>query len=235
MKKTEGAGAQGGTQVEKPLEMQQETTGALSTERTAFIMKVYGLLTLAILTAAIGASMGGFVTMASYFPITIAGFLALIGALIFRKVPGLNMALLFGFTFLNGLSAGPIINYHIAHGHGHVVTQALFMTFGTFAALTAYVFWSKQDFSYLKGFLWSGLIALILVALVGMFFGMSSTASLIYSYFGVLIFVGYTLYDTSNLIHRFNTDEYVVATLELFLDIVNLFWFILRIFLSRED
>jgi FtsH-binding integral membrane protein len=221
--------------LDKSFEMSQDTTGAITAERSAFIMKVYGLLSLSLLSAAIGASMGGMVSVASYAPITIAGFLALIAALLCRKVPGVNLALLFGFTFLNGMSAGVQLTPLLHSNHAHLVTQALFVTFGTFGALTGYVFWSKTDFSYLRGFLATGLFALILVALFSFFFPMSGMATSIYLYFGLLIFIGYTLYDTSNLIHRFETDEYVVATLELFLDIVNLFWFILRIFLSRED
>lgn len=220
--------------MDKPFEMQGESTGALTPERTAFIMKVYGLLTAAMFVAGIGASMGSFISITMFFPIFVLSLVTMIAALVLRKVPGLNMALLFGFTFLDGLISGPVINFYVAKGQGHVVTQALFMTFATFGSLTAYVFWSKKDFSYLRGFLFAALWGLIIVGLCGFFFRFSSGFSLLFSYVGLLTFVGFTLYDTSNLIHKFNTDEYVVATLELFLDIVNLFWFILDILSSRD-
>jgi FtsH-binding integral membrane protein len=52
---------------------------------------------------------------------------------------------------------------------------------------------------------------------------------MILSGLGVLIFSGYVLYDTSNLLHRYESDQFVAATIALYLDILNLFLFILRI------
>ena len=218
------------------MEMTQ-TNGAISSERATFIMKVYGLLTLAIISCIAGGVTGAhmFTANSAAVPmLNILGFVALIVAMLFRKVRGLNLALLFGFTFLDGMMGGPYLHLLNTHGYAPVVNAAAGTTFGTFSALTAYVFWSRTDFSYLKGFLWAGLWGLLIVGFFGWFFHMSESMSLLYCYAGVLIFIGYVLYDTSNLIRNVPTDEYVHATLQLFLDIINLFWFILRIFMSRS-
>lgn len=210
----------------------------LTPERSRFIVKVYGLLTLSILSAVVGSQVGSSVfgpTTAMMGPMQLGGLLALIAAMVFRHVPILNLGLLFGFTFLNGMMMGPYLSYLGVKGHGLVVQQAGITTLGTFVALTAYVFWSRTNFSYLRGFLWSGLWGLILVGFVGFFTGMSSAMHLVYCYAGVLIFVGFVLYDTSNLINRESTTEYVSATLDLYLDLLNLFRFILQIFLSRDS
>jgi modulator of FtsH protease len=206
-------------------------------ERAAFIQKVYGLLTLSLLSALVGGVTGAiFIGPVFAFsgPIQLFGLLTLIIAMVCRKVRGLNLALLFGFTFLNGLASGPILTALGAQGYGNVVIQAAGTTFGAFAALTAYVFWAKTDFSYLRGFVWGGLFALIITGLLGWFFPMGDMMNLVLCYVGVLVFIGFILYDTSNIIHHTATDEYVSATLDLYLDIINLFWYILRIFMSRS-
>lgn len=220
--------------MDKSLHMQG--TSELTPERAQFITKVYGLLTLAVVSTIAGGLAGAqmFSIRSAGLGLNLLGLLALIVAMVFRKVPGLNLALLFGFTFIDGMVGGPYLAYLSAHGYGSVVVSAAGTTLGTFGALTAYVFWSKTDFSYLKGFLWAGLWALILVGFFGYFISMGHMVHMLYLYAGVLIFVGYVLYDTSNIIHHCQTDETVHATLMLFLDLINLFWFILQIFMSRD-
>lgn len=217
--------------------LDMQGAGELTPERAQFIMKVYGLLTAAVLSCIAGGVVGAQVfTIHSpgLFTLNILGLLAVIVAMIFRRVPGLNLALLFGFTFLDGMVGGPYLSYLSTHGYAPVVTSAAGTTLGTFAALTAYVFWSRTDFSYLRGFLWSGLWAFVLIGFFGYFFSMGHVMHMVYLYAGVLIFIGYVLYDTSNLIHHCRTDETVYATLMLFLDLINLFWLILRIFMNRS-
>ena len=63
---------------------------------------------------------------------------------------------------------------------------------------------------------------------VQMFFPLGSTAHAIYGGIGAMIFAGYIVYDTDNLIKRFTYDEYIGASVTLYLDILNLFLSILR-------
>ena len=74
---------------------------------------------------------------------------------------------------------------------------------------------------------WTGLFGMIAVALCGWIFGFS--IGIWFSWFGAALFSGFILYDTSRIIHKFDTTEVVAAVLELYLDIVNLFLDLLRI------
>ncbi len=77
-----------------------------------------------------------------------------------------------------------------------------------------------------------GLIALIVVGVVGIFVHFSAGAHLLYSVVGAALFVGFTLYDFSNIKHRFGPNDYVMATVSLYLDFLNLFLFLLQILMS---
>lgn len=214
-----------------------ELDGSITTERAAFITKVYGLLTVSVLIA-----IGGGITSASMFSVRsgmpqmlgLVGFVTLLVTLAMRKVRGLNLGLLFGFSLIEGMAIGPRVAWYAAHTHDPVVTHASITTLGAFLGLTAYVFWSKTDFSYLGGFVWTALWGLIIVGLLSWFVPMGHAVNTLYSYVGVLVFIGFILYDTSNIIRKVPTDEYVHGTIELFLDLVNLFLFILRILGSNR-
>jgi FtsH-binding integral membrane protein len=98
------------------------------------------------------------------------------------------------------------------------------------AGLTAYAFLTKQDFSFLGGFLnivgW-GAFALIGVSILfGFNLGVWFSAAM------VIFAAGYILYYTSNILHTYNTNQYVAAALALFASVALLFWYILRIFMS---
>lgn len=219
-----------------PYAMPRTMAATLDVGQVSFVQKVYGLLSLSILFAAFGSVLGLSLPPATGL-IGVFGGLVLILVLSFtgiRHVFPLNLALLFGFTFLEGLSIGPLLQHYVAIGSGAAIPKALFIATATFAALTAYVFWTKQDFSYLGGALFAGLIGMLVVGLIAMFTGMGSTMDLAYSLFGVLLFMGFVLYDTSNLLHRYPSNEYVLATAALFLDVFNLFLYMLRILGGRN-
>lgn len=203
--------------------------------RALFIQKVYSLLTLSFLSSAVGAFMASGMDQSVGIGASLAGFLCLFIAYMTRKSYPINMVVLFAFTFLEGMAAGPLLGAISDAGQSHVIAQALMLTTITFGGLTAYVFWSKTDFSYMGGFLFCGLIAMVGVGFMGAIFGMSSGMSLVYSFIGVILFSGYVLYDTSMIINKYPPDEYVAGTISLFLDFLNLFWFILRLLMGRDD
>jgi FtsH-binding integral membrane protein len=77
----------------------------------------------------------------------------------------------------------------------------------------------------------SGMLALGLIV-CSVLFGFN--LGLLFSFVMVLIASGAILYDTSNIIHHYHPDQYVAASLQLFASIALLFWYILRIFMSRD-
>ena len=91
-----------------------------------------------------------------------------------------------------------------------------------------YVIFSKRDFSFMQGFLLTGLMVVVFGALINMFFA-SPMAHFMISGASVLLFSGFILYDTSNVLRNYGTDEHVSATLALYLDILNLFIALLSI------
>ena len=145
----------------------------------------------------------------------------------------------FGFTGLLGASLGPMLYYYLAIGAGNVIVQALGGTALVFFALSGYVLTTGKDFSFMRGFLVTGLIALIVVmvgSLVLSLFGVAVTGlSLAISGVAILLFSGFILYDTSRIIHGGETN-YIMATTALYLDVYNLFVHLLRILgsLSRN-
>ena len=85
------------------------------------------------------------------------------------------------------------------------------------------------------GMLTTGLIILVVGGLLNFFIFKSSAGSFLFSCAGVFLFSGFILYDTSNILRNYPTDEYISATLSLYLDIFNLFLAILRILGYTRD
>ncbi len=114
-----------------------------------------------------------------------------------------------------------------------VISSAALVTFVGFAALTAIVFFTRKDFSFLRGILlWGGIIALVAIVTAVLFGANLGT------WFSVLMiaFAGAAiLYDTSNVLHHYPEDRYVGAALQLFASIALMFWYVLRLFMSSRN
>ena len=103
------------------------------------------------------------------------------------------------------------------------------MTVAIFGGLTAYVFITKRDFSFLRGLLFTGLIMVLVGGLLNIFIIGSSAMGFAIAAMALLLFSGYVLYDTSNIIRRYPTNEYVAGALSLYLDAFNIFLALLRL------
>jgi FtsH-binding integral membrane protein len=105
--------------------------------------------------------------------------------------------------------------------------QAGILTLTVFGGITAVVFISKKDFSFLGHVLWiGGLIALGLIVasfIVPLSLGIWFSAAMI------ALACGYILYDTSNILHHYGTNAHVAAALELFASVATLFFYIIRL------
>jgi FtsH-binding integral membrane protein len=111
-----------------------------------------------------------------------------------------------------------------------VIGSAALLTLVLFGGLTAIVFITRNDFSFLRSFLMFGGFAALGIIVVGLLmgfpFGMWFIAPMI------LLACGYILYDTSNVLHHYRTDQYVAASLALFAAVALLFWYILQMVMS---
>jgi hypothetical protein len=113
-----------------------------------------------------------------------------------------------------------------------MIASAAWVTLLGFGGLTAVVFVTRKDFSFLRGILcWGGIVALVLIA-AGVIFGFE-----LGTYFSVAMvaFAGAAiLYDTSNVLHHYPEDRYVSAALQLFASVALMFWYVLRLFLASR-
>jgi hypothetical protein len=216
--------------------------------RAGFLRKVFGLLAAQMVFTIVFAaacmftpsirntflvlaeSKMWYLQMACFIP-TFASLLILqLGA---KRTYPWNYILLFVFTVGTSIDIGYICAVFHATGHGILVLQAFAATAVIFCALTAYAFVSGRNFSFFGGFLSVMLWGLFLTGLGGFFFPWM-VQSLLYGLVGALTFCAYILYDVWRIQHKFSYDDYIGATLELYLDIVNLFLYILKI-LSKLD
>lgn len=114
----------------------------------------------------------------------------------------------------------------------YVIHKAALLTLGVFAGLTMAVFMTGQDFSFMRTGLivaaWAS-VALILVAII---FGWDLGTW--FSFGMVALAAAFIIYDTSNVIHHYRSDQYVAASLELFASVALLFFYILRIMLESN-
>ena len=206
-----------------------------TTDRLVFIKKVYSLLAMSMGSAAIGAYLGSGPLLLLVAPNMMLFFILQIALIFFAsfaaRKPGLNMVALFSFTTVSGLTLGPLL-YQVGPS---IAAEAFALTAITFAGLSMYVVYSKKDFSFMSGFLMTGLIVLVVGGLLNMFFIQSGMMHFVMSGASVLLFSGFILYDTSNIMRYYGTDEYVSATLALYLDVLNLFIALLSILGIMSD
>ena len=200
--------------------------------RAEFIRKVYNLLFTAMLTTVcVGyvATRPGIIQISTalMMPLLIASFICGIVMAFLKKTTGVNLAIFMLYSALTGAFFGPLLTMIDKFAPG-VPVQAGAITVAVFGGLSFYAIQSKKDFNYLGGFLFAALLGLIVAGIV-MFFVHSSMMSMIYSIFGILIFCGFILYDTSQIMTRLNPDEAIRGSIELYLDFLNLFMFILRL------
>lgn len=126
----------------------------------------------------------------------------------------------------------PLLYIALAYGGEYVIKQAAVVTGGLFVGLSAIVFLTKTDFSVLRGALTIGFFLAIGLIIAGMIFGFD--LGLWFSVAMCALAGGAILYNTHQLKHEFGTQQYVAAALSLFASLMLLFWYILRIFMSRD-
>lgn len=213
----------------------QATTAAQASvaERMSFVRKVYALFFAASLFAVGGVALGLSTPPVLRFAFEhpwIMLFMMLGGvfaAQAVRHVRGLNLVALFGFTTLTGVMISPLM-YVVGMNNPSSILAAGLLTVGIFGGLTAYVFISKRDFSFMRGMLTVGLVVVVLASLLNIFLAMSAFSFAI-SAAALVLFSGFVLYDTSNIIRRYPTNEYVAGALSLYLDAFNIFLALINI------
>lgn len=136
----------------------------------------------------------------------------------------------FALTGLLGLSLGPILNFYIKgfSNGGQLVTMALGSTGLIFLSLSAYSIISKKNFSYLGGFIFAGITIAFIAGLVNIFLNIPTLQLLVSGAFALLS-CGLILFQTSAIING-GERNYIMATITLYVAILNIFISLLQIF-----
>lgn len=134
----------------------------------------------------------------------------------------------FAFTGFMGYTLGPILTWYLSLSNGaQIVTSALGLTGAIFLGLSSYALVTRKDFSYLTGFLFAGMMVGIVASVMAIFFNIPALHLLVSSMF-VLIFAGYIMHETSDMIHG-GQRNYILATISLYISIYNIFISLLQI------
>jgi modulator of FtsH protease len=227
-----------------PIESRQSTWQApgvgtsVVLDQNSVIRNTYWLLALSMLPTVVGAYAGMSMNFAALYktsPIlapllmfgAMFGMLFVVSAL---RNSSWGVAAVFGFTFVSGVMLAPMLQYAAGlKNGGELVALAGGMTAAVFFVMAAIATVSKRDFSFLGKFLFVGVILLIVASLANLFFQVPAVAITI-SAVAVLIFSMYLLYDLNQIV-RGGQNNYIMATISLFLDIFNIFVNILNLLL----
>ena len=140
-------------------------------------------------------------------------------------------AALIGFVVAEAIIFVPLLFIATMRSPGAIQGAGLVTILG-FAGLTGIAFWTRKDFSFLGGLLrWGVLIALVGIVAAVIF---KFTLGIFFSVAMVGLAGAAILYDTSNVLRHFPEDRYVAAALQLFSSVAMMFWYVLRIFMSRR-
>ena len=222
-------------------------------DRLNYIRKVYTLMFTGLVVFALSVAlpiygaMAGIPGLADIFNLAI-GIPPLVAFLILlassfavhavSMIKVVNLVAFYFFAAFWGLITIPLVAIAIGVAGIEIVFQALGLTTLVFGGLTGYVFITRKDFSFMGGFLAVGLFMVIGAVLVSIVAGMMGYQFEMFNIglaiISTLLFMGYVLYDTSNVLNKFSTDMVVPAALALMIDFIILFRNILYLLMARE-
>ena len=208
---------------------------ALSTNKV--LRNTYSLLSMTLMFSALTAG----ISMSLNLPhpgiiLTLAGYFGLLFLTAKYRDSGVGLAFVFALTGFMGYTLGPILNAYMGLANGsQIVTTAMAGTGVIFLGLSGYALTSRKDFSFMGGFLVSGIMVAFLAGLGALIFEMPGLSLAVSAMF-ILLMSGLILYETSNIIHGGETN-YIMATVSLYVSIFNLFTSLLHLlgFMSGDE
>ena len=238
----------------------QQTTVVMDEGLRAYMLKVYNYMATGILLTGIIALISFKMSVVTGSSGAIVEFTSLGNALFFSGLKWIVMLAPLGIVFymsfgINKMSSskaqtvfwvfaalmGLSLSWILLVYTGASVARVFFITSATFGAMSLYGYTTKRDLTKLGSFLMMGLIGIIIASLVNIFLK-SSMMYFVISILGVLIFVGLTAYDTQKIKNMYSASDTgelmgkkaVMGALTLYLDFINLFIMLLRLFGQRR-
>lgn len=188
------------------------------------IRNTYTLLSMTLFFSAIMAGVAMWMDMPRIHPIlTLIGFFGLFFTVYALRNSPWALLAVFALTGFMGLTMGSIIELYLTmfRNGGQIVMMAFGSTAAIFLGLSGYALTTRKDFNFMGGFLFAGLIVVV-VAMIANIFLQIPALSLALSSAVVLLMAGYILYDTSRMVHGYETN-YIMCTVNLYVNIYNLF------------
>lgn len=206
----------------------------------AFVKQTYQLFAASLLAATAGAYIGistfGDLVSQYYIGFVILEFALLFGLMFAKSKPGINLILLFAFTFTTGLTLTPILSRILGlPGGAAIVAQAFLLTTAIFGVMSIFALRTKKDLASMGKTLFIALIVVVIGSLINLFLG-SPILQVALAGAGAILFSIFIAYDTQNIM-RGLYDSPVMAAVSLYLDFLNLFISLLQIlgiFSSRD-
>ena len=210
-------------------------TSVLATNKV--IRNTYTLLSMTLLFSAVTAG----ISMALNLPhpgllLTLVGYFGLLFATAKFRNSALGLLFVFALTGFMGYTLGPILNSYLSLANGgQIVMTAMAGTGAIFLGLSGYALTTRKDFSFMGGFLMVGILVAFLAGIAAIFFELPALSLAVSSIF-ILLMSGLILYETSNIIHG-GENNYIMATVSLFVAIFNLFTSLLHLlgFMNGEQ
>jgi modulator of FtsH protease len=201
-----------------------------SYETSKVLRNTYALLAMTLLFSAACAAVGMTVNLG--YGSSIVCSLAAMGLIWFVLPRTANSSkgilVVFAFTGLLGAGLGPILNHYLATAMGStIVMQALAGTACIFLGLSSYALVTRKDFSFMKGFLLTGILVAFIAGIANLFFQIQGLQLAVSAMF-LLLSSGMILWQTSQIIHGGETN-YILATASLYVSLYNIFVSLLQI------
>ncbi|MDZ7615870.1 MAG: Bax inhibitor-1 family protein [Patescibacteria group bacterium] len=218
---------------------------AATNERADFILKTYlhltGAIALFVALEAVLLSLPGIEGLVSLMIGSRFGWLVVLGLFMLvsyvaeswaRSATSLGMQYMGLGLYVVAEAVIFVPLLYIASAVPGVVPAAGMATLLLFGVMTAVVFGTRKDFSFLRSILMFGGFAALGLIVVAIVFQMSLGP--IFTYAMIALACGYILYHTSNVLHHYRIGQHVAAALALFASVALLFWYVLQLFLSRR-
>ncbi|GAJ41131.1 hypothetical protein GCA01S_058_00190 [Parageobacillus caldoxylosilyticus NBRC 107762] len=192
------------------------------------------LVALAVATG--GLYVGQWIPAAMHLPLAVLEIVLLLVMIFARSKKAVGYPLMYSFMLVSGATLYPLIGYYISVIGADAVLKAFALAAVSFSGVAIYAAKTKEDFSFLGGFLMLGAFALLGLLIIQWFIPFSSVGQMGIAALGILIFLGFTIYDINRLArYGFTEADIPMIVVNIYLDFINLFIYVLRFFASDED
>ncbi|MEW6514159.1 MAG: Bax inhibitor-1/YccA family protein [Pseudomonadota bacterium] len=222
----------------QPFQIAQQGTSEYAVRQNRVLRNTYALLALSMVPTVLGALLGIQMQFSFFAGSPMMAFLLFLGVawgfmwgIEKTKNSGMGVVLLLAFTFFMGLMLSRILQVALGFSNGGgIIAMAAGGTGAIFFVLAGIASTTKRDFSNLGKFLFAGVVLILIAALANAFFQVPAV-SLAISALAVAIFSAYILYDINRIVQG-GEDNYVTATLSVYLSIYNIFVSLVHLLLA---